>query len=115
MQFQPVTIGGQRFNLVQSPDVVIHSAQNVLDLLYDTDTLAFVLFEHQINPDFFELRSGLAGDVMQKFYNYSMKIVIIGDFARYESRALRDFIVEANRTKHVIFVDSLETAQQILG
>ena len=56
--------------------------------------------------DFFRLRSGLAGAVLQKVQNYGLRIAIIGDISRFTeaSSALRDFVHESNRGGQTLFV-----------
>ncbi|GGV23124.1 hypothetical protein GCM10010293_20180 [Streptomyces griseoflavus] len=60
----------------------------------------------RVADEFFTLRSGVAGDVVQKFANYRIRLVIVGDItARVAgSDALRDFVREANRGGQVWFV-----------
>lgn len=60
----------------------------------------------RVADEFFALRSGVAGDVVQKFVNYRLRLVIIGDIASHvaDSEALRDFVREANRGNQVWFV-----------
>ncbi|MDD4510346.1 MAG: DUF4180 domain-containing protein [Oscillospiraceae bacterium] len=53
---------------------------------------------------FFDLKTGLAGETLQKIVNYHFKLAIIGDFSGYTSKALRDFIRESNRGKDIFFV-----------
>jgi hypothetical protein len=65
----------------------------------------------RLDPEFFRLRSGIAGEITQKFVNYRLRLVVIGDIAeRVEaSDALRDFVWESNIGEQVWFVDD-ETA-----
>lgn len=55
---------------------------------------------------FFELRSGLAGEVLQKAANYRLKFAVLGDISRHvaASDALRDFVVESDRRGSIFFV-----------
>lgn len=48
----------------------------------------------RFDPEFFRLRSGLAGEITQKFVNYRSKLAVIGDISEKaaESVALRDFV-----------------------
>ena len=68
-----------------------------------------------ITEDFFVLSSGLAGEVLQKYINYGGKIAIYGDFSRYTSKPLKDFIYESNKGKDVFFVATKEEAVQKLA
>lgn len=67
-----------------------------------------------ISEDFFRLSSGIAGEVLQKFINYRTKLAIIGDFSKYTSKPLHDFIYECNKGDDIFFVDNLEQAVEKL-
>jgi hypothetical protein len=60
----------------------------------------------RLSPDFVVLRTGLAGEVLQKFVNYGFRVAITGDIsaAVAASDALRDFVRECNRGAQVWFV-----------
>jgi hypothetical protein len=64
----------------------------------------------RLAPSFFDLRSGDAGDFVQKFVNYHLRLVVLGDISAHlaASGALRDFVRESNRGAHVWFVDGPE-------
>lgn len=59
-----------------------------------------------IGEEFFRLRSGLAGEVLQKLVNYRIKLAIVGDVSRWveASTAFRDLVVEAERGTDLFFV-----------
>jgi Domain of unknown function (DUF4180) len=60
----------------------------------------------RLSEAFFELKSGLAGEVVQKFANYQIALAIVGDIPTLAaaSRSLRDFMREANRGRDLWFV-----------
>lgn len=60
--------------------------------------------------EFFTLSTGLAGEFLQKFANYRLRLVIVGDVSRYteQSSAVGDFVREANRGNQITFVSRLE-------
>jgi hypothetical protein len=62
----------------------------------------------RLDRSFFELSTGMAGALLQKLVNYGLHLVVVGDIsaALCESRALRDFVRESNRGRHVWFVAS---------
>ena len=68
-----------------------------------------------LDPAFFQLRSGLAGAILQKFVNYGVRVAIVGDFLGYTSKALQDFIRESNQWKQVYFAATEEEALQKLS
>lgn len=63
----------------------------------------------RLGPGFLDLSTRLAGEVIQKFVNYGFQVAFVGDVsaAAARSRALRDFIAESNRGRHVWFVGDL--------
>lgn len=93
---------------------VIADAQAALDLLmtakYQLDTGNIVIHQKQLAEDFFILSSGLAGEILQKYVNYGGRIAIVGDYSRYTSKPLHDFMYESNRGKNVFFVATQEEA-----
>jgi len=52
---------------------------------------------------------------LQKFSTYRVRLAIIGDFSKYTSKSLRDFIYESNKGKHICFVANTEDAIQMLS
>lgn len=91
----------------------IASVQDAVDLLgdlYFNNCSRIILKESNMHPDFFRLHTGLAGEVLQKISNYKFKLAIVGDFSKYTSKSLQDFIRECNKGNRVFFVGSLEEA-----
>ena len=91
----------------------IATEQDGLDVIgscYGEDIDIVVLPTERLAEDFFRLRTGLAGAVLQKFQNYGLRVAIVGDIARFTetSAPLRDFVRESNRGRHVLFVPDRE-------
>jgi len=61
----------------------------------------------RLDPKFFNLRSGVAGEITQKLVNYRLRLAVVGDISEQveASGALRDFVWESNIGDHVWFVD----------
>ncbi len=94
---------------IDSDFPVITKADQVNDLIGATwgENIALIaLPADRLDPEFFRLRSLLAGDVLQKFVTYRMRVAIVGDISEYvaASDALRDFVWESNRGEHVWFL-----------
>lgn len=89
-------------------EILITDVQSALDLMatirYDTDCDRIVLKKSAICEEFFDLKTKLAGEILQKFINYHMKIAIVGDFSTYTSKSLKDFIYESNNGKDIFFL-----------
>jgi len=99
-------------------EYIIAEVQDVLDLIgnlgtYDCNRI--IIDETNFHPDFFRLETRLAGDILQKFSNYRVRLAIMGDFTRYKSRALQDFIRESNKGSQVLFVSDAAVALKALS
>lgn len=95
---------------VISESVVIKSAEDGLDLLgnlYYQGFDSIILHKKNITPDFFDLKTGIAGELLQKFSNYRVRLAIVGDFSHYTAKSTNDFIFESNKVGHINFVGSL--------
>lgn len=70
-----------------------------------------VLFDAgSLRPEFFDLSSGFAGDMVQKLVNYGIRAaVVLPDTAGY-SESFRDFVRESNRSGPVRFFEDREAA-----
>ena len=94
--------------VIHSDEVIITDTGAALDLIatvqYETGLDRVAIPKAAIAEDFFVLSNGIAGDVLQKFVNYRVKLAIVGDFSGYTSKPLRDFMVESNKGGHVYFV-----------
>lgn len=77
--------------LVNSSEVLITDAQSALDLIatiqYETGCNKIILNISAICEGFFDLSTRIAGEILQKFINYHVKIAIIGDFLIYTSKS----------------------------
>lgn len=100
--------------LVCGEEILITGGSSAIELLasarYETGCSALILRKEQIAEDFFRLSSGLAGEVLQKFVNYEMRLAIVGDFSHYTSKPLHDFIYESNQGRQVGFWPTVEAA-----
>jgi len=105
--------------IAKSAEVAIKDATSAVDFVMDiksqTNCCKIALNKEAIAEDFFILSSGLAGEILQKFVNYGIKFAIYGDYSKYTSKPLRDFIYESNRGKDVFFVKDVDEAVERLS
>ena len=80
-------------------DEKIADAGTALDILmtayYETNSSRLIINKSCLTEDFFGLRTGLAGDILQKFVNYRIKVAFVGDYSGYTSKPLKDFYMRA--------------------
>ena len=119
MEVNIVTENGKDIAIINSNDLLITDVQSALDLMatvrYETNCDRIILDKSSICGDFFDLRTKLAGEILQKFVNYHMKIAIVGDFFMYNSKSLKDFIYESNKGKYVFFLSDEKQAIEKLS
>ena len=100
--------------VIRSNELIITDTQSALDLIatvgHDDNCDRVAINKEAVIEDFFKLSTGIAGEILQKFVNYSKKIAIIGDFSKYTSQPLIDFIYECNQGNAVFFVPDEQTA-----
>ena len=72
------------------------------------DNMMMIIHQESLGERFFDLSSGYAGEILQKFSNYQMKLAIVGDFSQYQSKSLRDFIRECNRGQLISFAKTVD-------
>ncbi len=104
---------GNKVAIYEVDDVQLTSIDDALDLMATTkyhDCDQFIVYKESLSDDFFDLKTRFAGEVLQKYMNYHMRIAIIGDFSVYKSKSLRDFIYECNKGSHIYFMPCMESA-----
>jgi hypothetical protein len=103
---------------VISDAIIINKPEDGLELLGNLYYQGFdklVLHEKNLTPDFFDLKNGMAGEILQKFSTYRVRLAIVGNFAKYPGKSLNHFILESNKGRHINFVTTLAEAVKILS
>lgn len=91
----------------------ITSPSDMLDIMGDVSYSGcsrIIIHSDSLTSGFFDLHTGIAGEILQKFSNYRMRLAIVGDFSHLTSRSWRDFIRESNRGRTINFLSSIEEA-----
>ena len=98
--------------------LLVVTPQDALEVMMSIGTAGIrkIIF-HQKNfaPEFFDLKSGLAGEVLQKASNYKMQIAIVGQFDAIQSSSMKAFIAESNRGRQNFFVGDVDSAVKMLA
>ena len=118
MNIEHIKTDGTDIAVVSSDEKLIVDIQSALDLVmtvkYETNATKIVLDKKAVCEEFFILSTGMAGEILQKFINYHVQVAVYGDYSRYTSKPLKDFIYEANHGKDFFFVSTKEDAIQKL-
>lgn len=118
MKIETHTVDKTKIAEVISSDVIIKSSEDALDLLgnlYYQEVENIILHHKNITTDFFVLKNGIAGDILQKFSNYRVRLAIVGDFTPYSGKSIKDFIYESNHVGQINFVSSTSEALKVLS
>lgn len=105
--------------VIKSNEIIIKDVQSAIDFImtvkYETGCNKIALNKDAIVEDFFILSKGLAGEILQKFVNYQTKFAIYGDYSKYTSKPLKDFIYESNNGKDIFFAKNEDEAIDMLS
>ncbi len=118
MKIEIYQINGQKIAEILSDKLLIRETQDALDLMAECnylDSWKIIIHEKNIIPGFFDLKTGIAGEILQKFSTYNVRLAIVGDFSKYTSKSLKDFIFESNKLRRINFVNSPEEAKERLA
>lgn len=114
MKLETIKENGVLIAVVCGQEKLITDTQAALDLAmtvkYETGAQRLAIPKRLAAEEFFILSSGMAGEILQKYINYQIKMAVWGDFSRYTSKPLHDFIYESNQGRDFFFVDTREEA-----
>ena len=120
MSFEIQEIAGVRTLICAPEGAVIAGEREAADLLGEAFSAGAKLVAiplARLPQAFLDLKTGLAGAVLQKFVNYERRVVLVGDVteACARSEPLAAFVRESNRGRNVWFVRVLAELEDRLG
>lgn len=118
MTINIIEVNGTGLAEIISGQIEISDTQDALNLMANCryqGSGRIIIHEYNLIAAFFDLKTGIAGDILQKFSNYRAHLAIVGDFSKYPGKSLRDFIFESNKTGRIFFVKSREEAIEKLA
>lgn len=92
----------------------LSSEQDVLEIVsicMENDTYILMMQAEEFSEDFYNLRTGLAGIVLQKFINYHIKVAVILDDKENLNHRFKEMIGEANKGNNFRTFNNIEEAQ----
>jgi hypothetical protein len=119
MNIAKVEVGGGNIAVVSSSEILIGDVQSAMDLMatvqYEAGCDRIVINKSLLSESFFDLKTRLAGEILQKFINYRVKVAFIGDFPVYPSQSFQDFIYECNSGNDIFFLPTEQQAFEKLS
>ncbi len=95
-------------------DLVITCESDLNDLMglcYEYNANYLLLTDLNLAPDFFDLKTGLAGAALQKFANYQVKVAVIFSTNTDHNPRFRELEYELNRNQQIRFFKDREKAE----
>ncbi|MEJ7634815.1 DUF4180 domain-containing protein [Aeromicrobium sp.] len=108
-----VTIHGTQV-MVMAPDgIPLDTEGAAVDLIGEAlgqRAEIVVIPAERLTDDFFELATGVAGEIAQKFVNYRVQLAIVGDIESRvdDSASLLAWVTETNRGRQLWFEPTFE-------
>ena len=77
------------------------------------DAATIVVPTEALADDFYDLRTGFAGEVLQKAANYRIRFAVVGEISGYveASKAFHDLVVESERATGYCFVPDMRSLE----
>jgi hypothetical protein len=117
MDYKVIEKYGKKYIEVKSSSVKINSEQDALDLIslcFEHGINIMVINDTVLSDDFFNLKTGIAGAIIQKLVNYSIKTGIVILNERDVNERFKEFALEANKGNNFrIFYNSSDTEKWI--
>jgi hypothetical protein len=101
------TIGDTKVAYLQSAEPLLRTPRDFLDFMGwagEQGTNLLLVTDTSFEPAFYDLSTGLAGEIFQKVSNYRQRIAIIGSFDMVTSRRFREFMTECNKGRSIGFL-----------
>ncbi|MFQ5421258.1 MAG: DUF4180 domain-containing protein [Anaerolineae bacterium] len=98
-------------------DGLVSRDADVLGLLgscYEIGANRLLLDEQHLHPDFFDLKTGLAGAIFLKLTNYRAKTAVLATLVNIQNERFQELIFECNKGQQINFFDDLTKAEQWL-
>src|SRR5690606_26476603 len=107
MDLVAIETNNNRIAEIVSDEMIIQTTDDGLDLIgtiYFQGFDKLILYEKNLTPAFFDLKTKMAGEILQKFSNQRISLAIVGEYDKHERNSIKDFIRESNKIGQINFV-----------
>ena len=114
MKIQLIEINKICLAEIVSDQIVLNNTQDAVELIANCHykgAEGIILKEENVTDAFFDLKTRVAGDMLQKFSTYQSRLAIVGNFGKYTSNSFKDFVRESNKLGRINFVSTMEEAE----
>jgi len=117
MNMAVVKVGDSQYIVPTVSGVCIKSEADILDLIAfcgENDTNLLMLYDRNLTPDFFDLKTGFAGMLFQKLVNYHIRAVMILSSDTMLNKRFIELVYESNKGDQFRFYRDKDVAVQWL-
>jgi hypothetical protein len=119
MSYRLNTLNDQTYLECLPNEILIQSEQDALDLVAacgENGTYRLMIHAENLTEDFYNLKTGLAGNVLQKFVNYTLKVAMILPLERASQGRFGEMVLEANRSnRHFhVFQERVQAEKRLI-
>jgi DNA-binding PadR family transcriptional regulator len=100
MNYKVIERDDKKYIECDSSETPLRSEQDALDLMavcFENDMHLLMLHSEVLTDDFFKLKTGLAGQILQKLINYQIKTVLVLANEEKVKGKFKDLMTEVNR------------------
>ncbi|MCU4418026.1 DUF4180 domain-containing protein [Acinetobacter bereziniae] len=92
----------------QATTYSLHNINDLLSLAFAENIALIALPETSLEKCFFQLENRIAGEFIQKFVNYKIRLAFVGNIEKYTHniKVLTDFVYESNHGKACWFIEN---------
>ncbi|WP_335956990.1 DUF4180 domain-containing protein [Acinetobacter bereziniae] len=92
----------------QATTYSLHNINDLLSLAFAENIALIALPVTSIEKCFFQLKNRIAGEFIQKFVNYKIRLAFVGNIEKYTHniKVLTDFVYESNHGKACWFIEN---------
>ena len=117
MNYKIIEIENKKYIELLSTNESISSENDALDLIalcWEHGTNALMIHYTALSEDFFNLRTKVAGNIIQKFVNYGIKVTAIVPQETIQKGRFKEMAMETNKGNHFRLYESKEEAEKWL-
>ncbi|GGE57261.1 DUF4180 domain-containing protein [Priestia taiwanensis] len=112
MNYQMVEKANKRYIEMKQPITCESDVLDIIGICFSNDVNLLVFREEVFTEDFIDLKTGLAGIMLQKFMNYHIKVAaMIEDQNKVQGR-FRELLYELNKAKDFRVFTNLADAEE---
>lgn len=114
MNYRVIAKDSKKYIECTSAETSLRTEQDALDLItacLENNTHRLLLHAEALSDDFFKLKTGLAGQVLQKFINYHVKVAVIITSELKISERFKELVGETNKGNEFRVYSSIDEAE----